>query len=125
MANKSTRQLRKEIRAAGKRGEKTVEHRKPRHDYHNIPNDDYRTKPDSCFVKQSFPTAIPNSDGVVSSNRKRNSCMRVLLNKAESGRTASLTVHEPHLRHEPMDFPNHREYANWEYRRKPAGQVSA
>lgn len=68
----------------------------------------------------SIPTARVRGDGVVSANRRRNSCMRVLLNKNENG-TSSLTVHEPHLRNEVMTFKGH----NYIEYRKPGAQSVA
>ena len=109
MANKNTRLLRKQVRAAGKRGEDfaTVEVWR---------GQDKRTL--------QVPTARVKGDGVNSVNKRRNSCQRIYLNRADGGATLSLTAHEPFLKHEPMIFPNHRQYDNWEYRR-PQGQASA
>lgn len=65
------------------------------------------------------------NDGVVSFNKKRNSAMRVYLNRVEGGQTQSLTVHEPWVKHEPMLFPNHRQYDNWEYRRPGGANIAS
>jgi len=48
--NKATRKLRQAIRAAGKKGEASVTHRKPVFNYHNWTNDDYRKNPSALFV---------------------------------------------------------------------------
>lgn len=112
MANKNTRLLRKLVRKACKRRADSVEWQTPVADYFNHDGIQLRTV--------RVPTAIVRGDGVNSVNKRRNSCQRIYVNKGSDGRTASLTAHEPYVRHEPMMFPNHRQYANWEYR-KPGG----
>lgn len=112
MANKNTKQIRIQIRAAGKRGEDYTQRQQPVGDYHN--GDKGR------FITQTFPTARVKGDGVNSVNKRRNSCQRVYLNKGEGGVLQSLTAHEPFVKGEYMVFPNHRQYENWEYRRVSA-----
>lgn len=119
MANKNTRQLRAKIKDATRRGEDTVSIQRPVYNYHS-----HQGSKDSAFVTVSFPTARMKGDGVNSVNKRRNSCQRIYLNRTDGGSTQSLTAHEPFLKHEPMIFPNHRQYENWEYRR-PQGQASA
>lgn len=121
MANKNTKKLRIAIRAAGKAGHSEYEHSTPVRDYHNRPNDSFRANPTSCMMKQQFPTARVNDDGVNSVNRRRNSCQRVYLNRLDGGMTQSLTAHEPFLRHEHMTFANHFQYRDFEYRRPNPG----
>jgi len=109
MANKNTRALRVKIAKASKNGEERVEVQVPVKDYHND------THP--RFNNMSHPTAVVKGDGFNSFCKARNSCQRVYKNKGNDGRSMSVTVHEPFLRHEPMGFPNHRQYNDWEYRR--------
>jgi hypothetical protein len=108
MANKNTRKVRVKIRAAGKRGEDSISLEVFRNQNKRV---------------IAFPTARVNGDGVVSANKRRNSCQRVYVNKGNDGSSHSLTVHEPFLKGEYMVFPNHRQYDNWEYTR-PQGQAS-
>ena len=125
MANKSTRQLRRIISAAGKKGQDEVQHKQCVPNYHSRgTGDDFRAKPDSFFVNVSFPTARVKGDGVNSVNKKRNSCQRVSLNQNEHGQTSSLTSHEPWIRHEHMVFKNHHQYKNFEYRRSAGPAAS-
>ena len=119
MANKNTRSYRNKVRAAGKAGEDFAVIERPSRSY---PLAESRAK---GMTTVSFPTARVKGDGVNSVNKRRNSCQRLYLNQSEAGVTQSLTAHEPFLKHEPMVFPNHRQYKNWEYRRVHAGQASA
>lgn len=99
-----------------------MSHAKPVWNYHSAgDSQDFRSKPTSFFTAQVFPTARVRGDGVVSSNRRRNSCQRVYLNRENNGATASLTAHEPHLAHEPMVFKGH---GYIEYRRPGAQSVA-
>lgn len=118
MANKNTRQLRVRVRKAGKRGEDEIQYDQPVPNYHSKgTGDDFRAKPSSFFIGMTCPTARVRADGLVSSNRKRNSAMRVYVNKGPDNKSQSLTAHEPLLAHEHMIFKNHRQYDKFEYRR--------
>lgn len=105
--NKATRKLRQAIRAAGKKGEASVSHRKPVFNYHNWTNDDYRKNPSALFVTQEFPTATKDKRGVISQNNGRNMCQRVYVNTDDKGRAQSLTVHEPLNNKAPVRAKNH------------------
>ena len=100
--NKNTRQLRKAISAASKKGESSVAVQKPVYNYHSRSG-----SKESFFTSVSHPTAIRGKDGVVSSSRKRNMAMKVLLNLDERGKRASLTVHEPLDKSAYVGFKGH------------------
>lgn len=120
MANKNTKSLRKAVSAESKRGNAFVEYGRPVPNYHS-----YTGPKEGRLIKTLCPTAAMKGDGVNSVNKSRNSCQRIYLNRADGGATSSLTAHEPFLKHEPMRFPNHSMYKDWEYRRGPVNSVSA
>jgi len=119
MANKNTRALRKDVKDACRAKQSEVAYTTPVPNYHS-----YQGSKDGMLLKRTCPTALVKGDGVNSVNKRRNSCQRVYLNRADGGATQSLTAHEPFLRNEPMIFPNHRQYEHWEYR-NPHAQASA
>jgi len=121
MANKSTKQLRKQVSAASRAKQPEVAYKTPVRDYHS-----FSGSREHSMVNMVCPTAVVKGDGVNSVNKRRNSCQRIYLNKGAGG-TQSLTCHEPFLKGEHMAFPNHSQYANWEYRRPgaPAVTISA
>jgi hypothetical protein len=100
MANKNTKNLRTQIRAACKRGEDTFK----------------------TVDGRVFPTSRLKGD-TVSTNRKRNTAMRVYHNTDASGRKCSLTVHEPMLKGEYMTFKNHGSYKDFNYRQPSSASV--
>jgi len=110
MANKNTKRLRKAVKNACRKKHDEVEYKTPVFNYHS-----FQGSKDGLLIKKSCPTAVVKGDGVNSVNKQRNSCQRIYLNRLESGKTASLTAHEPFLRHERMVFKNHRQYDNFEY----------
>ena len=90
MANKNTKNIRNQIRKAGRKGEDTLTVSVPVYNFHSSRE----------FKNVTFPTARVRADGLVSSNRKRNLAMRVYQNKDVDGKKESLTVHEPLLKGE-------------------------
>ena len=115
MANKATRQLRKQIARASRNGEDAFEHLQPVYNYHSCGDgQDFRSRPSSFLTRQVFPTAVVKGDGVNSVNKRRNSCQRVYLNTGEHSRSTSLTAHEAFLRNEHMIWKGHNYI---EYRR--------
>jgi hypothetical protein len=118
MANKATRCLRHRISAACRRGDDTVSTLRPVRNYHS-----HQGTMATALTTVTFPTARVKGDGFNSRNLRRNSCQRVYLNQSPEGVTQSLTVHEPFVKHLAMLFPNHRQYANWEYH-PSRGQVA-
>lgn len=97
--NKSTRKLRQNIAQASRAKQIEVEHKTPVRDYHN------KDKVELVTVK--FPTAVPNKDGLVSSNPRRNTAMRVYVNTDAKGKSFSITRHEPLNEKAPITFKNH------------------
>lgn len=113
--NKNTRKIRCAIRQACKDGEDSALVERPSRNYNSA------TSRQAGMSWVSFPTARVKGDGVNSVNRKRNSCQRIYLNQNNAGRTASLTCHEPHLRHESMIFKGH---GYIDYRRPNTGPAA-
>ena len=115
------KQLRLAVQTASKLKLAEVQYKTPVPDYHSNSG-----RGDALFINKTCPTAVVKGDGVNSVNKRRNSCQRVYLNKGVGG-TQSLTCHEPFLKGEHMAFPNHSQYADWEYRRPgaPVATVSA
>jgi len=111
MANKNTKQLRRQIQAATRKGQDSVTIKRPVFNYHS-----HSGSKESAFVSVTFPTARVKG-GVNSVNRARNSCQRLYLNQNAHSITQSLTAHEALDDKQPIVFPNHRNYKNWEYRR--------
>lgn len=83
--NKNTRSIRRQLTAAGHKGQDSITVSVPVPDYHNHDH--------SQFTQRTIPTARADKSGLVSSNPYRNTCMRVLHNVGVNGK-ASLTVHE-------------------------------
>lgn len=113
MANKNTKQFRRAVRAAGQKGARSVTFDVPVHDWHNH---------NKCVFRSiTIPTATVGQGGVISHNNRRNSCMRVYVNRDGCGQGFSITRHEAYVKGEFMRHANHQQYDNWEYRR---GKVS-
>ena len=85
MANKNTKNLRNRIRKACRQKLASVLHEKPSLSWHSAPS----------FIKQNFPTAVPDKDGVISKNPVRGSCQKVYRNFGQfKSQNSSLTAHE-------------------------------
>lgn len=100
MANKNTKALRVQITKACRRGESRVESLVPVSDYHND------SKP--RFTTRRTPTPIRGKDGLVSCNERRNTAMRVCINRGPDGRGFSTTLHEPLVRGRFVVNKNHK-----------------
>ena len=101
MANKNTRNVNRQIRKAGKRGESTATVSIPSRRY---PLANGRV---DGMIAQVRPTSLLGSNDTVSSNRRRNMAMRVYRNRDESGKKDTVTVHEPLLKGEFVTFKGH------------------
>jgi hypothetical protein len=97
--NKNTKVLRKVVAAESRKGNRIVEVLTPVKNWHS--------QPKSTFNTVRVPTAVRGANGVVSDSPRRNMQMAVYINKDESGRKTSLTVHEPITKARPITFTNH------------------
>jgi hypothetical protein len=70
--------------------------------------------------KRAAAKIKPNKDGVVSANPRRNMQMKVLRNKGEDGKSASLTVHVPMDENRFVTYPNHNYMAEQNRYKQPA-----
>ena len=93
--NKNVKRFKVALRKAGKSGQSEYTESLPTHGYHS--ND--------TFAVRRVPTAKRGKDGIVSSNPRRNTCMKVLHNEGEGNR--SLTVHEPLNKNDFVIHKNH------------------
>jgi hypothetical protein len=95
MANKNTKQLRKQARKAGKSGQNEFAIQVATHGYHSSSNGEFKTR--------RIPTAQKGKDNVISINPRRNTQMRIFQN--EGGGT--LTVHEATDKSRPVVHKGH------------------
>lgn len=109
--NKNTKQVRNQIRKAGKTGAAFVETQVPVRNYHSCQN--------TLLTKVNRPTAFVGADKIVSSSKKRNMAMRVFRNKNELGKSSSLTVHAPLDPERPVVFKGHGYIADKRLYRQP------
>lgn len=109
--NKNTKQVRNQIRKAGKAGAASVETQVPVPNYHSCQG--------TLLVKVNRPTSLVGADKIVSTNRKRNMAMRVFRNKNEFGKSSSMTVHAPLDPEFPVVFKGHEYIADKRLYRQP------
>lgn len=100
--NKNTKQIRVNIRKAGKQGEDT-----------------YKSKDGRVFSTSRL------KGETVSTNRRRNMAMRAYHNTDDKGIKTSITVHEPMTQGEYVKFKNHSNYKDFTYRQPNSVQVSS
>lgn len=96
--NKNTRNIRAAISKASKKGNATVTFSYPVKGYFSAQNK---------MTNKTFPCAVPNGDGVISANERRNTQMVVFTNVDNTGKKFSVTQHVAINPKIPVRHKNH------------------